>query len=58
MSCECKKRCNDSCLCVANDLRCTDMCSCSNCGNSMEIDMSDEEIDDQYESGDDYDEED
>ena len=41
MSCKCKKNC---------DLKCTDMCSCSNCDNKMPIDEtyddeSDESLD-------------
>ena len=59
MSCDCKKRCGGSCQCAVNDLRCTDMCSCNDCGNSMEIEMSDDEIDnEEYDSDDDYDDED
>ena len=37
MACECKKRCNKTCLCVANDLKCTYMCLCHACGNYEEI---------------------
>lgn len=46
MSCECKKQCNSQCPCVMNNLSCTDMCSCNDCGNSAEISMSDDDDDD------------
>ena len=44
MSCECKKRCSNDCPCVTNNLNCTDMCSCHACENSLEISVSDEEL--------------
>ena len=33
-ACECKKRCNETFLCVANN---TDICWCHECGNCEEI---------------------
>ena len=39
---ECKKRCNETCLCVANDLKCTDTCLCHDCVNCKEILYEDE----------------
>ena len=38
MPCECKKKCDKTCLCASNDLKCTDMCSCNNCDNKATID--------------------
>ena len=48
MSCKCKKKC---------DLKCTDMCSCSNCDNKMPIDEtyddeSDESLDEHSDKSD------
>ena len=53
---ECKKRCNETCLCVANDLKCTDTCLCHDCVNCKEILYEDEgEI--EFDSDDEDDEE-
>ena len=41
MSCDCKKKCNESCLCAVNNLKCTDMCSCKNCDNATTIEIYD-----------------
>ena len=37
MSCECKKKCGETCACAINDLKCTDMCSCKTCDNTTPI---------------------
>ena len=37
MACKCKKVCKETCLCVANDLKCTDMCLFHNCWNCEEV---------------------
>ena len=37
MASECKNQCNETCLCVARDLKCTDMCLCHGCGACDEI---------------------
>ena len=47
MSCACKKKCDETCLYVSIDPKCTDMCSCNNCDNKIPIDeMYDNESDD------------
>ena len=51
MLCECRKICNKHCPCVANNLNCTDMCSCRNCENMVEINTSDEEVNNEDEYG-------
>ena len=56
MAYKCKKRCNETCLCVANDLKCTDMCLCHDCGNREEI-LYEEEREIQFDSDDEDDEE-
>ena len=38
LSCECKKKCDETCLCASNDFKCTDMCSCNNCDKKTPID--------------------
>ena len=43
MACECKNRCNETCLGITNDLKCTDMCLCHDCGNCVEILYEEEE---------------
>ena len=43
MACECKNRCNETCLGITNDLKCTDMCLCHDCGNCVEILYKEEE---------------
>ena len=59
MSCECKKKCDKTCVCAVNYLKCTDMCSCKNCDNTTLIeglyndddgDESDEYSDDESDS--------
>ena len=57
MSCGCKKRCSNDYPCVTNNLNCTDMCSCHACENSLEISVSDEELEneDDYASDDEED---
>ena len=56
MACKCIKRCNETCLCVANGLKCTDMCLCHDCGNREEI-LYEEEREIEFDSGDEDDEE-
>ena len=56
MACECKERCNEACLCVANDLKCTDKCLCHDCGNCEEI-LYEEEAEIDFDSDDEDDEE-
>ena len=56
MACECKKRCNETCLCVVNDLKCTDMCLCHNCENYEEI-LQEEGGEIEFDSDDEDDEE-
>ena len=51
MLCEYRKICNKHCPCVANNLNCTDMCSCCNCENMVEINTSDEEVNNKDEYG-------
>ena len=47
MSCGCKKKCDETCLCASIYLMCTDMCSCNNCDNKIPIDETyDNESDD------------
>ena len=55
MACDCKRSCDrGSCSCMNSGLKCTDACSCSQCENTLDIDESDVETDeDDY-----YDEED
>ena len=36
VACECKNRRNETCLCVANDLKYTNMCLCHDCRNCLE----------------------
>ena len=49
MACECKNRCNETCLGVTNDLKCTDMCLCHDCGNCVEILYEEEEEEEEEE---------
>ena len=55
LSCTCARSCsNDSCICLTNGLKCTDMCRLKNCfnmadDNDVEFD-SDDEYDDSGES--------
>ena len=42
MSCDCKKRCGNNCICLITCLKCTDMCSCKVCSNTVEIESDDE----------------
>ena len=37
MARKCKKVCDEACLCIANDLKSTDMCLCCDCWNCEEI---------------------
>ena len=42
LACKCKRSCNSqSCPCVANGLKCTDICALSNCENQVEVGSSD-----------------
>ena len=49
MACECKNRCNETCLGVTNDLKCTDMGLCHDCGNCVEILYEEEEEEEEEE---------
>jgi len=48
LSCDCKKRCVvGSCLCIDNQMRCTEACKLENCENkSNHVEESDLESDD------------
>lgn len=54
LSCMCRKACNDdSCECIRNGLKCSDICRLTNCSNQPEeeeeegvyIDVDDEDVD-------------
>ena len=44
LSCVCKRKCvpND-CICITNDIKCTDMCKLPNCENRIDEDENYEE---------------
>ena len=53
LACKCSKTCTlPHCVCLANGLKCTDMCKLSDCGNCP---SNDEESTDDVENMDDYD---
>ena len=56
MACKCKKRCNETCLCGANDLKCTGMFLCHGCGSCEEI-LYEEKGETEFDSDDENDEE-
>ena len=45
MSCDCKRKCENDCICLTNGLNCTDMCSCEDCRNTVIVESDDNEYD-------------
>ena len=52
LSCMCKKACNDdSCYCIQNGLRCSDLCRLTTCSNQpdeeedIQVDLDEEDVD-------------
>lgn len=44
LACNCKKKCTmPKCTCIANKLKCTDMCRLQDCGNQPQESVSDNE---------------
>ena len=58
LACNCTRTCQlHSCECMANGLKCTDMCKLSNCGNQAAVTTDDgsEDENDDYEQEDEED---
>ena len=57
MSCDCKRKSENDCICLTNGLNCTDMCSCKDCRNTVIVESDDNETEYDTEDDDDDDEE-